>query len=132
MEEDTGTGDEGQTEIKGHGQILFDALTDWKVMYMALKCVVLRFSGLFPTPLRVKYRLHHHLPLFQRVLPHAHCHTWVQPNRNPSALRATLGVRNSGRVRCHKVDLSFGIPGETTNLCRTTDTQTPQGKDRFT
>ena len=41
MEEDAGVRDEDQTEIKGQGRILLDALTDWKVMYMALKYVVL-------------------------------------------------------------------------------------------
>lgn len=43
MEEDAGIGDEGQTEVKDQRRILFDALTDWKVMYMALKYVTLRF-----------------------------------------------------------------------------------------
>ena len=43
MEEDAGVGDEGQTEVKSQGQIILDALTDWKVMYMALKYVILRF-----------------------------------------------------------------------------------------
>ena len=41
MEEDAGVRDEDQTEIKGQGRILLGALTDWKVMYMALKYVVL-------------------------------------------------------------------------------------------
>ena len=45
MEEDAGVGDEGQTEVKGQGQILLDALTDWKVMYMALKYVTLHIPG---------------------------------------------------------------------------------------
>ena len=45
MEEDAGVGDEGQTEVKGQGQILLDALTDWKVMYMALKYVTLYIPG---------------------------------------------------------------------------------------
>ena len=39
MQEDAGVGDEGQTEVKGQGQILLDALKDRKVMYMALKYV---------------------------------------------------------------------------------------------
>ena len=43
MEEDAGIGDEGQTEVKGQGRILIDALTDWKVVYMALKYVTPAF-----------------------------------------------------------------------------------------
>ena len=46
MEEDAGVGDEGQTEVKSQRQILLDAVTDWKVMYMALKCVTLRIPGM--------------------------------------------------------------------------------------
>ncbi|KAF9782268.1 MFS general substrate transporter [Thelephora terrestris] len=53
MEEDAGTGDEGQTEAKGQGQVLIDTLTDRKVMYMALNiiCMVisLSFNAFFPT-----------------------------------------------------------------------------------
>ena len=45
MEEDAGVGDEDQAEVKGQGQILLDALTDWKVMYMALKYVTLHIPG---------------------------------------------------------------------------------------
>jgi hypothetical protein len=45
MEEDAGTGDEGQTEAKGQGQVLIDTLTDRKVMYMALKCVIISSYG---------------------------------------------------------------------------------------
>ena len=45
MEEDAGVGDEGQTEVKGQGQILLHALMDWKVMYMALKYVTLHILG---------------------------------------------------------------------------------------
>ena len=45
MEEDAGAGDEGQAEVKGQGQILFNALTDRKVMYMALKYVTLHITG---------------------------------------------------------------------------------------
>ena len=41
MEEDAGVGDKDQTEDKSQGKILLDALTDWKVMYMALKYVIL-------------------------------------------------------------------------------------------
>jgi hypothetical protein len=41
MEEDAGVGDEGQTETKTGGRIVFGVLTDWKVVYMALKYVVL-------------------------------------------------------------------------------------------
>ena len=40
MEEDAGVDDEGQTEGKSQGKILLDALTDWKVMYMAFKCLI--------------------------------------------------------------------------------------------
>ena len=44
MEEDAGVGDEGQTEVmKSQGRILLDTLTDWRVMYMALKYVILHF-----------------------------------------------------------------------------------------
>ena len=57
MEEDAGIGDEGQTEDKGQRQVLFDALTDWKVMYMALKCVILPSPRVLPTHL-----LHEVLP----------------------------------------------------------------------
>lgn len=39
MEEDAGVGDEGQTEVKSQRQTLLDTLTDWKVLYMALKYV---------------------------------------------------------------------------------------------
>ncbi|KAF9646956.1 MFS general substrate transporter, partial [Thelephora ganbajun] len=53
MEEDAGVGDEGQTEVKSQKQILLDALTDWKVMYMALNitCIIisLSFNAFFPT-----------------------------------------------------------------------------------
>ena len=45
MEEDAGVYDEDQAEVKGQGQILLDALTDWKVMYMALKYVTLHIPG---------------------------------------------------------------------------------------
>ena len=45
MEEDAGVGDEDQTEDKSQGKILLDALTDWKVMYMALKYVTLHIPG---------------------------------------------------------------------------------------
>ena len=37
MEEDAGVDDEGQTEGKSRGKVLLDALTDWKVMYMAFR-----------------------------------------------------------------------------------------------
>ena len=43
MEEDAGVGDEGHTEVKS-GRILLGALTDWKVMYMALKYFILHIS----------------------------------------------------------------------------------------
>ena len=42
MEEDAGVGDEDRVEPKSQGRILLDALTDWKVVYMALKYVALR------------------------------------------------------------------------------------------
>jgi sugar phosphate permease len=42
MEEDASVGDEGQTEVKSQRIILVGALTDWKVIYMALKYVILR------------------------------------------------------------------------------------------
>ena len=41
MEEDAGIGDKSETEVKGQGQILAEALSDWRVMYMGLKYVVL-------------------------------------------------------------------------------------------
>ena len=41
MEEDASVGDEGQTEVKSQRQILVGTLTDWKVIYMALKYVIL-------------------------------------------------------------------------------------------
>jgi sugar phosphate permease len=41
MEEDAGVGDEKQTEVKSQWQSLVDALTDWKVIYMTLKYVIL-------------------------------------------------------------------------------------------
>ena len=40
MEEDGGVGDEGQTEVKSQWQTLLGTVTDWKVMYMALKYVI--------------------------------------------------------------------------------------------
>ena len=49
MEEDAGVGDEGQTEVKSQGQIILDAVTDWKVVYMALKYVILRTPGAYLT-----------------------------------------------------------------------------------
>ena len=58
MEEDAGVGDEGQTEVKGQKQILLDTLTDWKVMYMALKYFILHIPGV-----RVTYLLHEASPL---------------------------------------------------------------------
>jgi hypothetical protein len=132
MEEDAGIGDEGRTEAKGQVQILFEALTDWKVMYMALKCVTLRFLRLPPTHLGAKHYLHRRLPLFQRVLPYSHCYSWVQPNCDPPPLRATLGVCNSGRVRSHKVDFPLSILGEALDLCGASDTQTLRGRDHST
>ena len=58
MEEDTGVHDGGQTEVKGQGQVLLDALTDWKVIYMALKYLV------FHAPrLHLTYLLHEALPV---------------------------------------------------------------------
>jgi len=37
MEEDAGVGDGGQTEGKSQGKVFLDAVTDWKVIYMAFK-----------------------------------------------------------------------------------------------
>ena len=45
MEEDAGVCDEDRAEVKGQGQIFLDTLTDWKVMYMALKYVTLHIPG---------------------------------------------------------------------------------------
>ena len=42
MEEDAGVSDEDQTEVGSRKQVLRDALTDWRVMYMALKYVTFR------------------------------------------------------------------------------------------
>ena len=42
MEEDAGIGDEGQTEVKSRRQIFVSALTDWKVIYTAMRYVILR------------------------------------------------------------------------------------------
>ena len=39
MEEEDGVGDRGQTEAGSQVQILVEVLTDWKVLYMALKSV---------------------------------------------------------------------------------------------
>lgn len=58
MEEDAGVGDEGQTEVKSQKQILFDALTDWKVMYMALKYFIPHIPGV-----HAAYLLHEVSPL---------------------------------------------------------------------
>jgi len=44
MEEDAGVGDGSQTEVKSQGQTLRDTLTDWKVMYMAVKYDIPRIS----------------------------------------------------------------------------------------
>ena len=44
MEEDAGVGDEGQTEAKSQGTVLFDALKDWRVAYMGLKYLILHIS----------------------------------------------------------------------------------------
>jgi hypothetical protein len=41
MDEDAGVGDKDQTEVKSQCQIPLDALTDWKVMYITLKYVIL-------------------------------------------------------------------------------------------
>ena len=42
MEEGAGVGDEGQIEGKSQRQMLVGPLTDWKVIYMALKYAILR------------------------------------------------------------------------------------------
>ena len=58
MKEETGAHDGGQTEVKGQGQVLLDALTDWKVIYMALKYFI------FHAPrLRLTYLLHEASPV---------------------------------------------------------------------
>ena len=44
MEEDAGVGDEYQTEVKSRWQILRGTLTDWRVVYMGLRCAILRLS----------------------------------------------------------------------------------------
>ena len=54
MEEDAGIGDEGQTEVKSQRQILLDTLADWRVMYMALKYVVLCIPAMCLTYLLCK------------------------------------------------------------------------------
>lgn len=76
MEEDAGIGDEGQTEDKGQRQILYDTLTDWKVMYMALRYVTAHFLS-FLLIFSAKCHLRRHFPLFQCVLPNTHCHARV-------------------------------------------------------
>ena len=44
MEEDAGADNEDQAEVKSQRQILVSTLTDWKVMYMALRYISLRVS----------------------------------------------------------------------------------------
>jgi len=63
MEEDAGVSDEDQTEVKSQRQTLLDTLTDWKVMYMALKYVVPCIPGVRLTHICTKHNLYHHLPL---------------------------------------------------------------------
>jgi len=78
MEEDAGVGDECQTEAKSQRKILLDTLTDWKVVYMALKYY---FILLIPQARSLiccmKRRLYGYLPLIQCVLSHPHRYTWV-------------------------------------------------------
>ena len=53
MEEDAGVGDEGETEVGGHGAGLWLAIKDWKVWWMAFamtsQVVALSFNAYFPT-----------------------------------------------------------------------------------
>ena len=77
MEEDAGVGDEFQTEVKSRGQILRDALTDWRVVYMALRCAILRLPECTWLIYYVKRRLYQSLPLIYRVLPYPHRYTWL-------------------------------------------------------
>ena len=77
MEEDAGVGDEGQTEAKSQRKILLDTLTDWKVLYMALKYFILLIPQTHSLICCMKPRLYHRLPLIQCVLPHPHRYTWV-------------------------------------------------------
>ena len=78
MEEDAGVDDEGQTEGKSRGKVLLDALTDWKVMYMALKYFVFfQFPECVLLIICMKHHLYHHLPLLSHVLPHPHRYTRI-------------------------------------------------------
>lgn len=53
MEEDAGIGDKNETEAKDQGQVLAEALTDWRVTYMGLNIIFiiisLSFNAFFPT-----------------------------------------------------------------------------------
>ncbi|TBU48995.1 MFS general substrate transporter [Dichomitus squalens] len=53
MQEDAGVGDEGETEVGGHGAGLWLAIKDWKVWWMAFamtsQVVALSFNAYFPT-----------------------------------------------------------------------------------
>jgi hypothetical protein len=69
MEEDAGVGDEGQTEVKDQGKIVLDALTDWKVMYMALKYFILHISQARSLICCMKPHLYHPLPLIHAFFP---------------------------------------------------------------
>ena len=77
MEEDAGVDDESQTEVKSQGKVLLDTLTDWKVLYMALKYFILPVPQAHSLICCMKHRLYHRLPLVQCVLPHSHRYTWV-------------------------------------------------------
>ena len=101
MEEDAGVGDEGQTEAKSQRTVLLDALMDWKVVFMALRYLVLRISQAPLLICCVKRHLLCHLPLIQRVLSHSYRYTWVRPNHNPLTLRSALDICKFGRVCCH-------------------------------
>ena len=100
MEEDTGVGDEGQTEAKSQRAVLLDALMDWRVAYMGLKYLVLHTSQARLLICCMKRRLHSRRPLIQRILSHPHRYTWVRPDHNPLTLRSTLDICNFSRVCC--------------------------------
>ena len=78
MEEDAGVGDEGQTEAKGQVQVLVEALTDWKVLCMAFKFVVLQCCRVITT----------HIP--HEVLLASLCH--FLSTRSSQHSRPLLGI----------------------------------------
>ena len=77
VEEDAGVDDEDQTEVRSQGQILRDVLTDWRVVYMTLKCAILHFSERAQLIYFMKHHLYHFLPLIYPVLSHHHRYTRV-------------------------------------------------------